>query len=96
MQSLVKEIATSFTGAFDALLNAYQKLGNTMPIFSAIEDAFTSNLLVQGTLVQVYRDILAFHSRALRFFRKKGRLTFQYVKMYYASDAAEFRLANCP
>jgi hypothetical protein len=66
-----------------------------MPIFSAIEDSFTSNPLVQGTLVQVYRDILAFHSRALRFFRKKGKLTFYYIENY-ASDAAEFRLANCP
>ncbi|KAA6406931.1 MAG: hypothetical protein FRX48_09229 [Lasallia pustulata] len=66
------KIASNFLEAFDALLDAYKKIGDALPIFSAINDLFSSHSHVQQVLVNLYEDILDFHGRAVRFFRQKA------------------------
>ena len=67
------QISSTVIQAFDALIDAYANLGACLSIFGVIENVFGSNVLVQKVLVDVYKDILTFHRRALRFFRRKGR-----------------------
>ena len=58
--------------ALDALLDAYRKIGDSIPIISAIDKNFQSHELVTQVLIDVYADILAFHERVVCFFKKKS------------------------
>ena len=60
--------------AFDSLLDAYARIGEALPIFSAVDDLFASrrHSHVQQILANVYEDILTFHQRAVLFFRQRS------------------------
>lgn len=71
---LCLQIASRLNDAFDALLNAYARIGEALPIFSAIDGllASRSHGHTQQILANVYDDILTFHKRAVVFFKQPG------------------------
>lgn len=69
-----QQIASQLTEAFDALLDAYARIGEALPIFSAVDGLLASqgHGYVQQILADVYEDILTFHKRAIVFFKQRG------------------------
>ncbi|KIW74701.1 hypothetical protein Z517_11471 [Fonsecaea pedrosoi CBS 271.37] len=65
-------IASKHEKAFDSLLSAYVKIKDALPHFSAVEQLFENNLQMRHVLVNLYKDILAFHLRVLTFFSRPG------------------------
>ncbi len=61
------------TEAFDALLDAYERIGSALPIVQAIDNLFYSAPHVQQVLANVFEDILTFHKRAIVFFKQKSK-----------------------
>ncbi|KAL2066161.1 hypothetical protein VTL71DRAFT_2232 [Oculimacula yallundae] len=75
---LCLQIASKLDGAFDALLDAYEALGHSLPILSAVDTLFHSHPHMKEVLVNVYEDILDFHKRAIGFFKHgTWKLTFK-------------------
>ena len=70
-----QQIASQLKEAFDALLDAYARIGDALPIFSAIDGLLASqgHGYVQQILADVYEDILTFHMRAVVFFKQRGK-----------------------
>ena len=60
--------------AFDALFDAYRRIGESIPMVSEIANVFSSNGIVKRVLGNVYEDILSFHRRAVSFFKQKGAM----------------------
>jgi hypothetical protein len=58
---------------FEALLSAYADIGAAMPRFDRYQKAFDNNLEFQHVLAAVYPEILDFHQRAYKFFRRRGK-----------------------
>ena len=69
---MIEQVTSSSHKAFDALLEAYGKIGDFIPIVNAIENIFHSERHVQLVLADVYKDILNFHRRAISFFKRRG------------------------
>ncbi|KAI4132225.1 MAG: hypothetical protein LQ347_002654 [Umbilicaria vellea] len=101
------KIASNFSEAFDALLDAYRQIGDALPIFSDINNLFSSHSNVQQILVNVYEDILEFHSRSVKFFKQRAFRTFRSMfqdvlenlerskdLLYRSADIASFREAQ--
>ncbi|CAH0046236.1 unnamed protein product [Clonostachys solani] len=61
--------ANMYTDAFNAVLDAYQDIGEQIPLLTDFE-IFASNTHMMEILGLIYTDILEFHREALRFFRK--------------------------
>lgn len=70
------------TDAFDALLDAYARIGESLPLLAAVEDLFShrSHEEVEQILANVYEDILKFHSRAIRFFQQRSICPFKLLR----------------
>ncbi|KAE8440873.1 hypothetical protein EG329_006360 [Mollisiaceae sp. DMI_Dod_QoI] len=62
------QIASKAINTFDALLDAYQRIGASLPVLSAIDEMFYSKPHVQQVLANIYEDILDFHKRSVVFF----------------------------
>lgn len=58
---------------FNILLDAYHRIGETIPQFQQYETLFVNNAHVRRALGFIYEDILNFHKEALRYFRKSGQ-----------------------
>ena len=54
-------------------MDAYRKIGESLPLVASIDSTFRSNSMVMKVLANVYEDILTFHKRAVCFFRQKGK-----------------------
>jgi hypothetical protein len=68
------QIASAYTEAFDALLDAYQQIGENLPLLSQYQGLFQRNLNMRRVLALIYSDILEFHTKALKYFRQRSRL----------------------
>ncbi|KAL9043378.1 MAG: hypothetical protein Q9214_003434, partial [Letrouitia sp. 1 TL-2023] len=70
---LCLQIASRLVDAFDLLLDAYARIGESLPVIAGVDSLFSlqSNDPVQGILTSTYDDILKFHTRAVAFFRQK-------------------------
>ncbi|EXJ84579.1 hypothetical protein A1O3_05249 [Capronia epimyces CBS 606.96] len=66
------QVTSKFDRAFESLLNTYVQLRASFPNIKAIEELFKSHEAVRTVLSNVYADILAFHTRAILFFSKRG------------------------
>jgi hypothetical protein len=51
-------------------LDAYERIGTSLPILSAIDALFCNNRHVKRVLEDVFEDILDFHKRAIVFFKQ--------------------------
>ena len=61
--------------SLDTLLDAYEEMGENIPHFLQYQAIFVKNEHMREVSEMVYNDILAFHERALRFFRRKSQYT---------------------
>ena len=71
--SYVYKIADEYTHGFDILLDAYAQIGQHLPRFDRLADAFEDQADFQAALADVYHDILEFHTHAYAFLRRPGR-----------------------
>jgi hypothetical protein len=62
--------------AFEKLIAAYKQIADALPRFDRLSAAFKDNPDFQQVLGIVYADILAFHERAYKFFKRPGWKTF--------------------
>ena len=68
------QIAQANLSALDKLIDAYAMIGEAMPRFDKLSTAFKDNQDFQQVLGQFYEDILEFHRRAYKFFRRRGKV----------------------
>lgn len=51
------------------VLDAYEKIGDQMPLIMEYQDIFKDHLGLQEILVKIYADILEFQQNAIKYFR---------------------------
>lgn len=66
------KVASTFHEAFDALLDAYQRIGEHMPLLAQYEDYFRNHPQMTRVLRLMYEDILKFHFKAMKYFQKRS------------------------
>ncbi|KAH0562509.1 hypothetical protein GP486_002801 [Trichoglossum hirsutum] len=64
-------VASTFADAFDALLDAYQDIGENIPLLAQYESLFKDNPHMYTVLELIYADILEFHRKALGYFKQR-------------------------
>ncbi|UPX12310.1 uncharacterized protein EKO05_0002864 [Ascochyta rabiei] len=64
--------ASAFVEHFETLLEAYEKIGDHMPLLRQYEKLFSHDDQLKGALELMYVDILDFHESAVHFFRGKA------------------------
>ncbi|TVY65596.1 Vegetative incompatibility protein HET-E-1 [Lachnellula suecica] len=69
---LMLQLASQHGSVFESLLSAYSEIGAALPRFDRYEKAFKENLEFQNVLASVYANILDFHQRAYKFFRRRA------------------------
>ena len=67
------QTARTWTDSFDILLDAYQQIGNHIPLLQQHEALFDYSPRMKEVLAFIYEDILDFHQRAIRFFSGRGK-----------------------
>lgn len=55
------------------MIEAYQRIGEDMPLFSQYQDLFDANPYMRHVLQLNFEDLLEFHSEALKFFRRTSK-----------------------
>lgn len=70
------QLASEYSSIFDKLVAAYAQIAEALPRFDRFEEAFKNNSAFQEVLAVVYADILEFHRRAYKFFRRRGLSSF--------------------
>ncbi|KIW69456.1 hypothetical protein PV04_05333 [Phialophora macrospora] len=68
---LMLQLATQHLSSFDKLMDAYVKIADALPRFDRYSAAFPEKDF-QNVLAFVYTDIIEFHRRAYKFFRRKA------------------------
>ena len=66
------QIAGSYSEALNDLLDAYQEIGEHMPLLEQYEPYIKSNPYLQEIVSLIYSDILTFHRKAMKHFRQRG------------------------
>ncbi|KAH7087771.1 C2H2 domain-containing protein [Paraphoma chrysanthemicola] len=61
--------ASAYAETFDTLLNAYEQIGEQLPLLSDYESLHGDDTHMANALAWIYEDILMFHQRAVRFFQ---------------------------
>ena len=69
---LMLQLAVQYTDILEKLLDGYEQIGNVMPRIDRFSEVFIDNPGVRHILSIIYADILEFHRRAYKFFRRKG------------------------
>ncbi|KAL9136526.1 MAG: hypothetical protein Q9175_002271 [Cornicularia normoerica] len=66
-------VASRVSDAFDSLLDAYARIGESLPVFAAVDTLFSNygEHHAHQILANVYEDILKFHGRAVDFFKQR-------------------------
>lgn len=81
------KLAADYTSSFETLLRAYARIAEALPRFDRYSDTFP-DADFQSVLALIYVDILEFHRRAYKFFRRRG--------LYRLADQAELlAYPNC-
>src|SRR6478609_153747 len=68
------QIASDYLGAFDRLLDAYDRISTTIPRTKELGEAVKDSPALLPKLALYYADILEFHSRAYKFVTMKCML----------------------
>lgn len=69
------QIATTFSDALHAVLDAYQSLGEQIPLLEGYQQLFTSNAHMRTVLGLIYQDILEFHREAIKHFKQRCKFS---------------------
>ncbi|KAI2628485.1 hypothetical protein GGR54DRAFT_587349 [Hypoxylon sp. NC1633] len=64
-------IARTFSDALHSILDAYQDIGEQIPLLRGYQQFFASNAHMKDVLVLIYKDILEFHREAIRHFKQR-------------------------
>lgn len=64
--------ASTFAEAFDSLLDAYQRIGEQIPLLSQYETYFSNYPIMRQVLRLQYEDILNFHWKAMKYFKQRS------------------------
>jgi hypothetical protein len=75
----VLQVASTYAESFDTILDAYQQIGEQIPLLQQYQDLFDHSPHMQRVLEMIYSDILEFHRRALRVFSGPGRPQFPHT-----------------
>lgn len=67
------QVASTWAESFDTILDAYQQIGEQLPLLQQYQTLFDNNPYMQRLLEMIYADILEFHRRALRVFSGPGK-----------------------
>ena len=78
-KAISKQIAQGHIVALEKLIEAYVMIGEAMPRFDRLTEAFKSDPQFLQVMGYFYEDLLEFHRRAYRYFRRRG-------KPYYSLD----------
>lgn len=54
-------------------MDAYQQIGESLPLLSKYQALCQSNQSMEEALALIYKDILEFHKKALRYFRHRSK-----------------------
>lgn len=65
-------VASSHGDALNTLLEAYQEIGEHMPLLEQYESLMVNNPYLQQVVGFIYKDILDFHRKAMKHFRQRG------------------------
>ncbi|KAH6610672.1 hypothetical protein Trco_000692 [Trichoderma cornu-damae] len=77
-------IASDHMVAFDKLIEAYDKIAETLPRLDQLSNAFKDNSTLLAKLALYYADVLEFHRRAYKFVRRRS------WKFFFATTWANF------
>ena len=66
-------MASTWSESLDSLLETYERIGEEIPQLLRYQSLFHDNHYVRKALELIYGDILEFHKRALRFFKRPSR-----------------------
>ncbi|KAF2997000.1 hypothetical protein E8E14_002795 [Neopestalotiopsis sp. 37M] len=66
----ILQIAGAYSGAFNDLLDMYQKIGDSFHLLTQSEQLFPENSQMLRLLILIYKDIFEFHRQALKYFRR--------------------------
>lgn len=67
----LKKMASTFSEALHCILDAYQEIGEEIPLLISYQSMFTTNQHMQQVLKDMYIDILEFHREAMKHFRSR-------------------------
>jgi hypothetical protein len=67
------QTACTFHEAFEALIDAYGRIGEHLPLMTQYEQHFRNSSHMALVLRYLYEDILDFHWKAMRYFKKRGK-----------------------
>ncbi|KAH7360362.1 NACHT domain protein [Rhexocercosporidium sp. MPI-PUGE-AT-0058] len=67
---LILKIASDYVEAFDQIIKAYSRIGDSLNRFRILDAAFSQNASFQLTLAVFYADILRFHKQAYTLVRR--------------------------
>ncbi|KKY27176.1 putative c2h2 domain containing protein [Diplodia seriata] len=62
----------TYHDAFNALLDAYVDIGESIPLLAQYEQVFQDKSQMHVVLEFVYTDVLEFHSSAIKYFKSPG------------------------
>ncbi|KAF2261162.1 C2H2 domain-containing protein [Lojkania enalia] len=80
--------ASTTADSFETLLDAYQQIGEVLPMLEAYEDLFNRSPHMLNALELMYIDILEFHRHALRFF--SGKLWKKFFRSMWKDFGTKF------
>lgn len=72
---LILLMSSNWASTLDQILDAYEQIGETLPLLKQYESFFKRHSEMRDILVMIYRDILEFHRPAIRFFDHPGMPT---------------------
>lgn len=69
------QTSSTWATSLDRILEAYEQIGEALPLLQQYESLFTQHTEMRKILVLMYKDILEFHIQAIRFFDHPGTAT---------------------
>ncbi|CAN9394852.1 unnamed protein product [Alternaria alternata] len=80
--------ASTFADSFDSLLDAYERIGEQLPLLAEYHSLFSESPHMIDALELIYIDILDFHQQACKFF--SGRLWVRFFKSMWKNFHTKF------
>ncbi|RYN73552.1 hypothetical protein AA0120_g12593 [Alternaria tenuissima] len=80
--------ASTFADSFDSLLDAYERIGEQLPLLAEYHSLFSNSPHMVDALELIYIDILDFHQQACKFF--SGRLWVRFFKSMWKNFHTKF------
>ncbi|RYN46116.1 hypothetical protein AA0118_g12682 [Alternaria tenuissima] len=80
--------ASTFADSFDSLLDAYERIGEQLPLLAEYHSLFSNSPHMVDALELIYVDILDFHQQACKFF--SGRLWVRFFKSMWKNFHTKF------